>query len=133
MTTETTAPKQGGGWKPGQSGNPKGRPKGARNRATVAAETLLDGEAEALTRKAVEMALEGDSTALRLCLERILPARRDRPVSFRMPVLKSASDAVAAASAILDETAAGKSYTIGGRGSCSSRDLLHRHPGSQGV
>ena len=73
----------------------------------MAAETLLDGEAEALTRKAVEMALEGDSTALRLCLERILPARRDRPVSFKMPVLKSASDAVSAASVLLEETAAG--------------------------
>ena len=49
------------------------RPKGARNRATLAAETLLDGEAEALTRKAVELALAGDTTALRLCLERVLP------------------------------------------------------------
>ncbi len=39
---------------------------GARHKATVAAEALLDGEAEALTRKAVEMALAGDGTALRL-------------------------------------------------------------------
>ncbi len=59
-----------------------GRPKGARNRATVAAETLLDREAEALTRKAVELALEGDGVALRLCLDRLLPPRRpgDRPL-----------------------------------------------------
>ena len=62
-------------------GNP-GRPKGARNRATVAAEALLDHEAEALTRRAIELALEGDSVALRLCLDRILPPKRpgDRPV-----------------------------------------------------
>src|SRR5918997_104236 len=70
--------------RPFQAGNP-GRPKGARNKATLAAEALLDGEAEALTRKAVEMALSGDATAMRLCLERIAPPRKDRPVSFAMP------------------------------------------------
>ncbi|GMG84917.1 hypothetical protein LNKW23_41330 [Paralimibaculum aggregatum] len=71
-----------GRWKKGISGNPSGRPRGARNHATTAAAALLDGEAEALTRKAVEAALGGDSEALRLCLQRILPARRDRPVRF---------------------------------------------------
>ncbi len=49
-------------FKPGQSGNPHGRPRGARNRATVAAEELLDGEADALTRKAIELAKQGDTT-----------------------------------------------------------------------
>lgn len=64
-------------------GNP-GRPKGARNRSTVAAEALLDHEAEALARKAIELALAGDSVALRLCLDRILPPKRpgDRPVEL---------------------------------------------------
>jgi uncharacterized protein DUF5681 len=57
MSTEIAAAKQRGRpFKPGQSGNPKDRPKGARNRATIAAESLLDGEAEALTRKAIELA-----------------------------------------------------------------------------
>ena len=64
-------------------GNP-GRPKGARNRATVAAEALLDSEAETLARKAIELALAGDSVALRLCFDRILPPKRpgDRPVEI---------------------------------------------------
>src|SRR6266850_8122204 len=66
----------------GQSGNPGGRRPGCRNRATLAAEVLLEGEAEALTRKAVELALEGDTTALRLCLERIVPQRRSRALAF---------------------------------------------------
>ena len=69
---------------------------GARHKATVAAEALLDGEAEALTRKAVEMALAGDGAALRLCLDRIIPPRRERPVRFNMPVMQSPGDAVAA-------------------------------------
>jgi len=68
-----------GQFKPGQSGNPRGKPKGARHKATLAALELLDGEAEALTRKAVDLALEGDTTALRLCLERIAPPARMRP------------------------------------------------------
>jgi len=55
------------------SPNPNGRPPGARNRTTLAAEALLDGEAEALTRKAIERALDGDPTALRICIDRILP------------------------------------------------------------
>jgi Family of unknown function (DUF5681) len=53
----------------GQSGNPAGKPPGARHRASMAAEALLDGEVQALTRKAIERALEGDGVALRLCLE----------------------------------------------------------------
>src|SRR5690348_2496063 len=43
-------------FRPGESGNPAGRPRGARNRTTLAAEQLLDGEAEVLTRKAIELA-----------------------------------------------------------------------------
>ena len=77
MTPENTEAKQGvTQFRPGQSGNPNGRPKGSRNAATLALESLLDGEAEALTRKAVELALAGDIAALRLCLDRILPPRK---------------------------------------------------------
>jgi hypothetical protein len=95
-------------FKPGQSGNPDGRPKGARNRATLAAEQLLDGEADALTRKAIEMAKGGDTTALRLCIERILPTRKDRPVSFDMPRIETVADSVKAAAAIATAVADGE-------------------------
>ena len=54
MMAETTDKKQAHGFKPGQSGNPAGRPKGARNKTTLAVEALLDGDAEALTREAIE-------------------------------------------------------------------------------
>ncbi len=77
------------------AGNP-GKPKGARHKATLAALELLDGEAEALSRKAVELALAGDTTALRLCLERIAPPRKDAPASFTLPEMETASDARAA-------------------------------------
>jgi hypothetical protein len=94
-------------WQKGQSGNPAGKPKGTRHKATLAMEVLLDGEVESLTRKAVEMALAGDTTALRLCLDRIAPARRDRPITFDLPAIKTAADAAQAASAILAAVSAG--------------------------
>lgn len=81
-------------------GNP-GRPKGTRLRVTRAVEELLEGEAEKISRKAVELALDGDTTALRLCLERIVPPRKDAPVQFELPEFANASEAAGAASGIL--------------------------------
>ena len=76
----------------GQSGNPSGRQRGSRNKATLAVEALLDGEAEALTRKAVELALAGDTTALRLCLDRLAPPRKGRPITLEVGDVKSLND-----------------------------------------
>jgi hypothetical protein len=95
-------------WKPGQSGNPKGRPKGSRNRVSVACDELLDGEAEKLTRKAIEMALAGDITAMRLCLERICPPRKDRPIILDLPKLETAADSPQAMSVIVAAVAEGE-------------------------
>lgn len=87
-------------------GNP-GKPRGARHKATRAVEALLEGEAEALTAKAVEKAMEGDTTALRLCLERIAPARKDAPVQFDLPRMETAEDAAGAAQAVLSAVSGG--------------------------
>ncbi len=84
-----------------------GKPKGTRHKATRAALALLDGQAEALTRQAVTMALGGDATALRLCLERIAPPRKDAPVTFTLPPMQSAADAAKAAGAVLGAVAEG--------------------------
>ena len=84
-----------------------GKMKGTRHRATQAVLALLDGEAEALTRKAVELALKGDGVALRLCLERIAPPRRDATVTFTLPAMRSAADAAQAAAAVLGAVAEG--------------------------
>ena len=84
-----------------------GKPKGTRHKATQAVLALLDGEAEALTRQAVTMALDGDGVALRLCLERIAPPRRDAPVQFDLPRMETARDAAKAAGAVLEAVAEG--------------------------
>ena len=78
-----------------------GRPKGSRNKATIAIESLLQGQAEALTQTAVTVALEGDSVALRLCMERIAPAPKDQPISFSLPKMNNALDASEAAGSVL--------------------------------
>ena len=88
---------------PGNSG----KPKGTRHRTTQAVEALLDGEAEALTRKAVELALEGDTTALRLCLERIAPPRREAPVTVEIPNIEKAADLPKAIAVLLQAAGRG--------------------------
>jgi len=109
MPAETTAPKQRGRpFHKGCSGNPQGRPLGARNAATVIAEQLLNGEAETITRKAIELAKQGDLTALRLCLERIVPPRRERPVNFTLPEINSVDNATKAMAAITAAVANGE-------------------------
>jgi len=95
-------------FRPGESGNPAGKRPGTRNRATLAAEVLLDGEADTLTRKAIQLAKQGDITALRVCLDRILPPRRERPVQFKLPALRNAGDAAAAMAAIAEAVAGGE-------------------------
>ena len=87
-------------------GNP-GKKPGTRHKITLAVQALLDGEGEALTRKAVDLALAGDVTALRLCLERITPARKDAPVLFELPPMDGAASAAAAMGAILSSVASG--------------------------
>ena len=72
-------------FKKGQSGNPAGKKPGTRNRVTMAVQELLDGQAEALTQKCVERALDGDITALRICLDRIIPIMKERPVTLELP------------------------------------------------
>ena len=73
----------------GTSGNPSGRPPGSRNQATLLIESLLEGEAEQVTRKVIELALAGDITALRLCLERLIPPRKDRPIHLPLPPIEN--------------------------------------------
>src|SRR5919106_5558810 len=88
-------------------GNP-GRPMGSRHKVTLAIESLLEGEAEKLTRKCVEMAMAGDTTAMKLCLERILPARKDRPVQLQIPEIEGVEELTKATTALLGAVVAGE-------------------------
>jgi len=105
---ENTRRKQGAGkWKPGQSGNPEGRPAGARNRLTLLAEQLMQDDAEAVTRAVIEAAKGGDMTAAKLILDRVAPVRKGRPVVLDLPTVDKAEDVLQALGVVITETAAG--------------------------
>ena len=108
MMTETDAAVRGRPFEPGQSGNPRGRPKGSRNGVTLLAETLLGGEAEAIMRKLIEKALDGDSSAMRLALERIMPPKRHRTTMIEFEgEIHTPADAARASGAVLSACARG--------------------------
>lgn len=99
------APKTRG--KPFEPGN-AGRPKGARNRVTMAVEALIDGEAEAITQTAISLAKGGDASLLKALLDRLAPPRKERPCAVDLPSLTSPADAPAIAAALLAKTASGE-------------------------
>ena len=92
-----------------------GRPKGSRNKATIAIESLLERQAEALTQTAISKVLDGDSIALRLCLDRIAPPMKDKPVVFTLPQMQDAMDASKAAGSVLTAVSEGALTPIEGK------------------
>jgi Family of unknown function (DUF5681) len=92
----------------GNSANPAGKPKGARHRATRLAEELIDGQSEELIQRAVAMALGGDSSVMRALLDRLVPPRRERPVSIQLPEIKTSKDLIAASSTLMQSVAEGE-------------------------
>lgn len=91
----------------GVSGNPTGKLRGTKNRATRVLEALLEGEAETVTRAVIEKAKCGDLAAAKIVLDRILPPRRDRQVTFALPKIEKAVDALHASAAIVEAVAGG--------------------------
>jgi hypothetical protein len=91
-----------------------GKPKGSRNKATIAIESLLEGQAEALTQTAISKALDGDSMALRLCMDRIAPLPKDNTISLILPHMENAYDASKAAGSVLKAVSIGEITPIEG-------------------
>jgi hypothetical protein len=101
---------RGGKWAAGASGNPRGRPAGARNRTTKLCADLLSADADVIFAKVIKMAKKGDGVALKLCIERLLPVRaaRDRIVELNLPAVRTAADLVSAAAVVIEGVAAGE-------------------------
>jgi hypothetical protein len=94
-------------FKPGQSGNPKGRTTGSRPKALVALDALGEGEAEAIVLAMIEQAKNGDATAGRMILDRVWPARRGARLQFDLPDVAKPEDLPDAIQAINLQTAEG--------------------------
>jgi hypothetical protein len=103
--TERKAPPKA--WKPGQSGNPKGKPAGARNKATLAVLALMEQGAREITEAVVEAAKGGDLVAARMILDRLAPPAKERPISIDLPDISSVMGVSAAQQVIVQAVAAG--------------------------
>jgi len=91
----------------GPKRKPSRRPRGSRNRTTILMQGLLADRAEAIGRKVIELAEDGDMAAIRLCMDRLAPAPKDEPVDIELPPLEKPGDSVAAAASIVAGVAAG--------------------------
>jgi hypothetical protein len=99
------APKTRG--RPFEPGN-AGRPKGARNKATLMVERMIEGEAEAVASVAVALAKAGDTTMIKAVLDRIAPARKEPTVTIDLPPIQSPADAPLVAARLIEAVAAGE-------------------------
>lgn len=95
------------GWKKGQSGNPRGRPKGSRNQATLLAIAAMEGELAEVVRVVIDAAKNGDMGAARLVVDKLIPATRERPLSIDLPAVATAEECAAAQAKVLSAVAAG--------------------------
>lgn len=87
----------------------KGRSLGSKNNVTIAAENLLQGESEALSRKLIELALNGNVACLKTAIERLVPVCKSKPVTLLdMPKIENISEAATLTSYVLSAVAEGK-------------------------
>ncbi|MGI9071438.1 MAG: hypothetical protein ACR2JB_09015 [Bryobacteraceae bacterium] len=85
----------------------RGRPEGSRNRATILLQQLMDDEAELIIRKVIELAKEGDSIAMKLAVERLIPPVKDRHIQLKFPRVHSAEDVIEASACLVQAVAEG--------------------------
>jgi hypothetical protein len=95
-------------FQPGQSGNPAGRPRGARNKTTILLEELIERDGAALAHHFVEQAKRGNARALSCLMGMILPKRKGAPIEIDLPPLAKASDAPVAIAAIISAVCGGE-------------------------
>jgi hypothetical protein len=94
-------------FQPGVSGNPAGKPKGVRSKSTVFGEQIMQADAEEIVKAVVTAAKNGDGAAMRLCIERLIPVRKGRPIAFDIPRIDSAAGVKAALGKIAKAMATG--------------------------
>jgi hypothetical protein len=95
-------------FKPGVSGNPKGRPLGSKHKATLAALALLEGDLEAITRKCIDEAKAGNLLAIKLVLDKLIPTAKDKPLALKLPPVEGAGGLPEALRAILEAVGRGE-------------------------
>jgi len=100
--SNSSGKKEGKGFKPGVSGNPDGRPRGSKNKLAQLGQKLLENGAEEIVTAIIEKAKAGDSTAQRLCMERIMPPMRSSVIQIDLPKLETPQDILKGYDALID-------------------------------
>lgn len=108
MPENTGEIQEKGRFKKGRSGNPQGKPKGARHKATVMAELLFETEIEAVCHNVINQAKEGNIQAAKIILDRLLPPKKDRPIDFKLPMILNTADALKAGGLICHAVGTGE-------------------------
>jgi hypothetical protein len=70
----------------------RGRPKGSPNKAKAPGLEMLNQYSPHLLRKCISLAMQGDRSAMRMCMDRFLPARRDAAIRMSLPKIRTAQD-----------------------------------------
>jgi hypothetical protein len=89
------------------SGNPAGRPPGARHKTTIMLEQQMVDDAERVTKRVIQAAIKGNMVAAKLILDRAVPPRKAR-VAFEVPPVRTAADAVVCLGRIVEAMARGE-------------------------
>ncbi len=100
--------KKDGRFAPGYVANPSGRPPGARGKAALLAEKLIDADCQGIVSKMVSLAKDGDIGAARMLIDRLLPAKKDRPIQFELPPITNGADASVALANVIHAVGSGK-------------------------
>jgi hypothetical protein len=96
MPENTGQIQEKGRFKKGESGNPKGKPKGAKHRASLLAEKLFENDIEMICNQVISQARDGNLHAAKIILDRLLPPRKDRFINIKLPFINGSSDALEA-------------------------------------
>ena len=99
---------QGSRFKPGQSGNPAGKPPGTRSKVLAELDRLGAEGAQKVLEAVLDAAQRGDMTAASIILKRCWPEFRGRPIRLELPGTPTPTGVVAALAAIVSAVAGGR-------------------------
>ena len=94
-------------FQPGVSGNPKGRGAGTKDKRTALRQLLVPHQSK-LLETLIDFAKAGDMTAMKICMDRLMPPLREDPIHVTIPKIESADDCTKAQAAVLNAVAAGE-------------------------
>lgn len=92
----------------GQSGNPKGKIKGTKNKATRFIDSLMQSELNNISQKLIELAVAGNLQAIKLVLDRVMPAKTSRSIEIEIPKIENTTDALQAISTVIHAVGQGE-------------------------